>query len=242
MALVQSGLDWNWEATEASLVRALELSPGYVFAHQVYGSRLGYLGRLDEAVGQFRTARELDPLGVNPVREVSLGWVLARQGDHEQARRVWEADRELHAENPTTHLHLGNDYCETGMLTEGIASLKRALALSPDDARTIGDLAYCYARAGERDEALELARVLEQRSKRTYVSPLSLAIIHVGLGDHDTALAWLERAHDLHAVGLPVIATDSRYAPLRSDPRFASLVQRVGLAGAVERTRAPHTS
>ena len=62
-----------------------------------------------------------------------------------------------------------------------------------------------------------------------YVSPMNLALVHVGLGELDEAMAALERAYEDRAFLLILIGVDREYAPLHSDPRFADLLARIGL-------------
>jgi hypothetical protein len=70
---------------------------------------------------------------------------------------------------------------------------------------------------------------LLQRSAQQYVSPYSIALLYVGLDQKDEALQWLEKAYAERSVRLINIAVHPRFASLRSDPRFAALVQRIGL-------------
>jgi tetratricopeptide (TPR) repeat protein len=229
LSIVQAGYDWDWIGMERSLQRGLKLNPNYVFAHQIYAGRLAYLGRLDEALAHLLRAKRLDPLGVNPAREATLGWIYWIRGEFDRAVATWEDDIELEPTNPISWEQLGVAYCEAGQFEPGIAALERATALSPDDALITGDLAYCYARAARSEEALAMAADLERRAELTYVSPMGIAIIYLGLGDHDRAFAWLERAYELRALSLPYVVTDVRWHAIADDPRYASLVERIHL-------------
>jgi hypothetical protein len=92
-----------------------------------------------------------------------------------------------------------------------------------------GYLAYAYAASGQRGRALALARELEERSRREYISPVTVALAYTGLGDKDGAFRWLERAADLRDPGVLVLRVEPLFDPLRSDPRFTRLLTRVGL-------------
>jgi tetratricopeptide (TPR) repeat protein len=229
LAGVQSSYDWDWPGMERSLQRSLELNPNYVFAHQIYAGRLAFLGRLDEALAHAVRAKRLDPLGVNPARESTLGLIHWIRGDLERAVAAWESDLELEPADPISWEQLGVAYCEAGQFEAGIGALERATELSPGDALITGDLAYCYARAGRSEEARAMAADLERRAELTYVSPMSIAIIYLGLGDDDLAFAWLERAYELRALALPFLVTDARWYALADDPRYADLVERIRL-------------
>ena len=81
-----------------------------------------------------------------------------------------------------------------------------------------------------RAKRKKILKKLEVVSRQQYVSPVEMALVHVGLNNKETALAWLEKVYTVHDVELYGIARDRRAEPLRSDPRFQGLLQRVGLA------------
>jgi hypothetical protein len=83
--------------------------------------------------------------------------------------------------------------------------------------------------SGRRKKALNLMRELRELPEKKYVSLYGLALIEAGMGNKDKAFAWLDRAYQERAGTLPFVKVDPRLAPLRSDPRFLSLLSRVGL-------------
>jgi tetratricopeptide (TPR) repeat protein len=234
LGLVQSSF-WDWEASMRSLERGLELDPQYVFGHQALAGRLAYLGRYDEALEQALIAEQLDPLGVNPGRETTLGWIYWLRGEDEQAFAAFQADLELEPGDPITHEHVGVAHCEAGRFEPGIASLERAAELSPGDALITASLGHCYARAGRVDQARELLEDLERRAELSYISPMAIALIYVGLDDREAAFAWLERGVELRALSLGYIGTDVRWYPLADDPRYDDVVERMHLSPQRER-------
>jgi tetratricopeptide (TPR) repeat protein len=220
--------DWDWSAAERGLRKSLELNPGYVRGHQDYAELLAYQGRLDESMAQFRIAEQLDPFWVSSV-SLDRGSIHAQKGEPEEAMAVWGRALELAPDYYRTHLHIGNHLCETGAYQEGIASLERARALSPGDPHIVADIGYCHAISGQPETARKLLRELEAQSEIRYISQLAPALIHVGLGEKGEALDALERAYQTRALLLTSIGVDTRYQPLRSDPRFMDLLRRIGL-------------
>jgi tetratricopeptide (TPR) repeat protein len=93
----------------------------------------------------------------------------------------------------------------------------------------ISDLAYTYALAGRKQEAVGLVTQLKDMAKQKYVSPYDLAVAYVGLGDTDTAFSWLEKAYQERDEGLLLLKIDPVLDSIRSDPRFSDLLARAGL-------------
>ena len=219
--------DWDWSGAERELRKAIELNPGYVTGHRLYSELLAWTGRLEEATAEQQRAEELDPFWVSSVTQ-DLGRLYELRGEREKAMAEWERALGLAPNYYRTHQHLGNHYCQEGALEKAIASLERAQTLSPDDPHIVADLGYCYAISGKPAEARKLLRDLEEQSRRRYISPMTLALVHVGLAEHDAAFEWLEQAYEVKALMLTSIRMDTRYGMLSSDPRFDDLLRRIG--------------
>jgi Tfp pilus assembly protein PilF len=227
LGLVQM-YSWEWSEAERTYRHAIALNPGLVWAHSMYALELAYLGRVEESLAELRRARELDPLAVSPaILDMTL--MFESEDQHERARVQLKTAVELDPASAAAHQALGIYECNQGAPENGIASLEKAMALSPDDPLILADLGYCQATAGSRDEAQRLLGELEEWSGREYVDPVSLACLHVGLGEAEAAFALLERAYELRSHMLPKITLDARFDPLRSDPRFPDLLRRIGL-------------
>jgi Flp pilus assembly protein TadD len=110
--------------------------------------------------------------------------------------------------------------------------LQQALKLSGDETSFKAELANAYAVAGKTEEAQSILHELTALAAHQYVSPYNFALIYTGLGDKNNAFQWLEKAYDERSVRLINIAVHPRFASLRSDPRFADLVRRIGLPAA----------
>jgi TolB-like protein/DNA-binding winged helix-turn-helix (wHTH) protein/Tfp pilus assembly protein PilF len=227
LAIVHLLYDWDLAASEKEFRRALELDPEYTAAHHWYSHCLVALGRNDESLAESKRALELEPL--NLVVGVHLGWhyLYARQYDQaiEQFRKTLELDPAF----PQAERYAAWAYLQKGMRQEAITSLRAALRQLGRDPEVEGELGHVLGVAGRRAEALSMLEGLRQLLSTRYVSPYSVALVHGGLGDRDQALAWLEKAYVERSDYMVYLNREPMLDGLRSDPRFAALVRRVGL-------------
>jgi serine/threonine-protein kinase len=226
LAFVKVQYDWDWAGAEKEYRRALELNPNYATAHQWYSEYLTALGRHDEALAEIKRARELDPL--SPIIHAVLGRALyfARRYDESaaQCRQTLAMDSEFGA----AYLFLGRARVMEGKYDDGLAALQEARRLLGGTSIE-AEIAHAYASAGRKEEARQALERLKEAAKTRYVSAGRLALVHVALGENDQAFALLEEAYRERSDSLVVIKVEPRLDPLRPDPRFASLMKRVGL-------------
>jgi Flp pilus assembly protein TadD len=90
-------------------------------------------------------------------------------------------------------------------------------------------LGLMYGLAGRKGEATQVLNELLELNERRYVTPAALAYVYVGLGDKDRAFVWLEQAYQERSNYIAYLKVNPIVDSLRSDPRFADLVRRVGL-------------
>ena len=219
--------DWNLAESNREFQRAIELNPNYATAHQWYGNgNLRVMGRFDEAIAEMKRAQELDPLSLVINSDVGVTYISARQYGQaiEQLRKTTEMDQGFYY----AHWNLGIAYEMKGSLQEALAEYQKARQLT-DDPRTLALLGHGLAVSGKRVEALRMLDQLKEMAKQRYVPAYSFTIVYVGLGEKDQALQWLEREYQDRAVELLSLKVDPLLDSLRSDPRFADLVRRMGL-------------
>src|SRR6266705_854092 len=220
--------DLNFAEANREFRRAIELNPNYATAHQWYGETgLVQLGQFDEAIGDVKRALELDPLSI--VINADVGTILtnARRYDQaiEQLRKTVEMDPGFYY----AHWTLGDALELKGRNEEAIAEYKKAIALN-DDPLPPALLGHLYAKIGRKNEALAILKQLRElrESKQRYVSPFNLALIHIGLGQKDQAIQLLEETYeDRDGYNIAFIKVEPMLDPLRGDPRFEALVQKV---------------
>jgi TolB-like protein/DNA-binding winged helix-turn-helix (wHTH) protein/tetratricopeptide (TPR) repeat protein len=226
LALITQNHDWNWEESEREFKLAMASDPTDPTAHFWYSNGLLAQGRFDEAFREMAIARRLDPMSL-PIR-ISEGseFYLARRYD--DALGACDRILEIEPNYAPAYLYRGLSYVQKGKWKEAVADLENAKRLddSPLSAAMLGE---AYALAGDKVRARQILGEIQVRAKREHVSPLYPAIVHTGLGEKDLAFSELDGAVAERATNVLGIKIAAVYDPLRSDPRFADLIRRVGL-------------
>jgi TolB-like protein len=216
--------DWDWQTAAAEFRRALELNPNSATNHEKYAFYLVRTGHPSEAVAQIERSVALDPVSGSTLHAEGFIYYFARQYD--RALAVMRTARELNI-NPADWSFLAGDvYCEMGKYPESIA----AFIKSGDDPYSLGHLGNAYARAGQKSAAMQSIARLKEDVQKDGVGRYEIALVYAGLGDKKDAFQWLDDAYRSHDVGLVYLKVDPCLDPLRTDPRFDSLLRRVGLA------------
>jgi serine/threonine protein kinase/tetratricopeptide (TPR) repeat protein len=224
LAGVLTSYFWYWERAENEFIRAIELNPSYATARIWYAEHLWSIGRHDVSVQQARLALELDPL--SPMISTSLGVALHFAREYDQAIQQYQQTLVANPNFQRAIYWLGLSYLKKEMFPEAIEQFQRVLRLSGDSVDKAA-LGYALAQAGQRNEAEEVLRQLEELSTQRYVSPVDMAMIHIGLEDNERAIEDLERAYEEHADRMSWIKVNPVFDPLRSDLRFQSILQRM---------------
>jgi serine/threonine-protein kinase len=229
MALVSVLHDWGWNRAIAEFDRALAINPNFVPSHYWKGLFLHLFVRrnAEEALRETRRAVELDPIAALPA--YALGLVYIGTGRHEDALRV--AERMLAREPSHAILYrvLGVARLCLGQYDEATAALERGAALSMRHPWFVGELGATCAAKGDLAEARRLQEELLARSHTTYISPMSLAVIPIALGDTETALRYFEMAFEQRDALLIAATTWPTVAPLGREPRVVRLFQEMGV-------------
>jgi serine/threonine-protein kinase len=217
----------DWVGAEQEFRRAIELNPNYATAHYWYALYLSFSGRHAEAAVEIRKAQQADPLSLIIQAMAGVAFLLARQYD--QAAEQFLKTLDLDPNFAYAHEGLGYVHIRNGRFQAAIEEFQKAVALFGNAPRLISDLGYGHARAGNKLEAQKRIEELKELRKRRFVDPGEIAFIYVGLGDNDQAFAWLNRAYEEGSTSLVRLKVSPSYDTLRSDPRFADLMRRVGI-------------
>jgi eukaryotic-like serine/threonine-protein kinase len=218
---------WRWAEAEEEFRRALSLNPNYPTAHHWYAYYFYVKRQFDDAMREIKRAHELDPL--SPVISENVAFVYLVKNDLNSAVEQCQRTIELDPGFADAHYILGFAYLKQGRNEEATAEFQKAVELSGRAGTYLSNLGYCYAVTGRRTEALAILKELEEKHTRGESSGLFLAGVYAGLGDKDQAFAWLERDFQQRSGQLPTIAFRLHFENLRSDPRYADLVRRMGL-------------
>ena len=217
----------EWSGVLDEFERAIELNPGDANTHHWHALALAAAGRSSEAIAEMKLAQELDPRSL--IINANLSWAYYLAGKEDEAIAQAQRTVAMDSSFAVAHGNLGQAYLAKGDSEKALDELKQALKLSGGETSFKAELGNAYAVAGKTAEAQAILRELTTLAAHQYVSPYSIALIYTGLGDKDNAFQWLEKAYDERSVRLINIAVHPRFASLRSDPRFADLLRRIGL-------------
>jgi eukaryotic-like serine/threonine-protein kinase len=227
LGLATYSMNWDMAGAEKLFQRAMQLDPHNGNAPHWYGEVLSIMGRNDEAIASEAKAIQLDPVSL-----VYNTWV---------GRRYYFARRYAEAEGPEKHalemdpnftpalLQLGFIAVQLKKYDEAIAAFQKAVEVSGGKKLYVAGLAYANAAAGRKADALKILRELEMESGKEYVPAVMIAYAYGAIGDKDKAFQWLNRAFDDRSNWMVYLNIDPALDPLRTDPRLAQLIQRVGL-------------
>jgi serine/threonine-protein kinase len=236
LGLVLAAHEWQWSAAERAFREAIALNPQYPPAFQGLASVcLTPRGDIDGAVAAMQTALALDPL--SPVMRTTLSSVLLYAGRAleaiDAARQVLELDPHF----APAYFFLAQAAVDAGQTDVALSAAERAVALSGSSSESLAVLALVSAETGDATRARTTRADLEERASSRYVSPTHLALAALATGESERAVDYLEEAATVRAPDVIWTPVRPGFAPLRGQPRFEALVQRLGLAGAGSSTR-----
>lgn len=220
--------DWNLAAAEKEFERSIQLNPNYATAHHWYALDLAAMGRFPEALYEIHTAQKLDPLSL--IIGTNVGWIEYLARDYSGAVRDLRRVLELDPNFARARTRLGMVEMATGDYAAAVQDLTQALALSgTEDPWVEGLLGDAEARAGNVAGAERMLAQLGKRSAKEYVPPISRALVLLGLGRKQQAMAELERSAEDHSTALVYARVDPSLDSVRGDPAFPALLAGIKL-------------
>ena len=225
-ALVRSFWDWRWEEAEVDYQAAIRLNPGDAVARQRHAILLSRLARHEEALEEIESARRMDPLSPTINHSAGVLLFMARRIDEAVAR--FEKNIRTDPNRYRPYRYLGRCHLIRGEHDRALEALRQAADLSGDNSFMIAEMVYGLGLAGRTEEARE--KLGEIDAGGGYVSPSSWAVAYLGLGDYPQALAWLERAVNERSSLIVWMKVEPMFDPVRRDPKFQALLERMRLA------------
>lgn len=228
LALIRSHYHREWEEAELLYRRAIELNPGYATAHHWLGvDCYAILGQFDDAIVELAIAQRLDPLS-GIIRE-GRPYISLLKREYQKAideyREIIEFDPSFYK----GYTALGRAYAQVGRYQEALSMLEKGRSLAGDIPNILSAMGQVHGLAGEHQRAREMLAELAALGKTRYVPSTSFALVHLGLGEKEQALQWLEKACEQHDLPLSAIKVHPIWDPLRPEPRFRKLLNRMRL-------------
>jgi TolB-like protein/DNA-binding winged helix-turn-helix (wHTH) protein/Flp pilus assembly protein TadD len=216
---------WDWETAETEYKLAIKLNPGYATAHLWYAWHLISMGRNSEGLFELRKAESLDPLSLIISADMADALCIAHLFDEavQQSKKTLQMDPHF----AIGHYELGQAFEQKHMHDQAIAEFQKAIEISGHSGVFDSNLAYVYAVLGRKEEAIKIAKDLEAQHDQNPSAEANIALIYLGLGDHDQAMIWLNKGYE--ARFNPSILLRPAFDPLRSDAQFKDLLRRIGL-------------
>jgi serine/threonine protein kinase/Tfp pilus assembly protein PilF len=230
LADLKFAYDWDWVGAGEAYSKALDLNGSSLYARLQYSRYLMAMRRFEQALVEAERAENLDPSSIDAAQVKGL--VLYYKRDYQGALDALNHAVTLGVDRPGTHLLLSRVHAARGAFEDAIAETKLALSLSKNEIPGWrAHLVMLTAMAGDQSAATDgLATLIAELEKSSIrLAPEHLGYVHLALGNRSQALTFLEEAVDTRDPDIVFIAVDPRLDPLRSEPRFQQLIQKLGL-------------
>lgn len=226
LGLIKVYYDHDWAGAESEFRKAIKLNPGLSSAQQRLGSYFTFMGRFEESIRRYELALELDPFDLQINMNLATTYYL--KGEYDRAINHLKQTSELEPNYMPVRFVLGWIYIQQNRLDEAIEEFQSIYKLDNEAYLALGFMGYAHALAGHREEAETVLNVLKEISERKYVSPYSMLAIHLALGPQERVFELLEQLYLERNDWLVWLNVSPELKILRNDPRFKSLLERVG--------------
>ena len=225
LAMVTFEFDWKWEEADRAFGRAIELNPNYATGHQWYAEYLSAMGRFEDALREIDIALELDPMSliVNHVK----GQVFYLADRYDEAVASFHRVLEMEPDFLFSRILLVETLTVAGRGEELVVEFEKMAEPFGIDPELTPRLRPAFEADGIPGVYGWWLEALEEMSKEEFVHPLYMAAAHAWIGNHDEAIAIFEEAYALREVTMAYTKVYPLFDPLRSDPRFQDLIDRM---------------
>lgn len=197
LAAVRLDYDWDVDGAQRELRRALDLNPGYAWAHHWYAHSLEAQGRIEEALAEMRVALGLDPISI--AINWDVGNELVALHRYEEAERHLKTAAELFPNNPVIGFIRAEAFYDRGDIASGhrvIEAMKQANSDLARETFYVAFLGYSAAFEGRRSEAEEILNRLEKARSTEYVEPFGAIQLAAALKDREKRAVWMKRLEE----------------------------------------------
>lgn len=219
--------EWDWAAAEQEFRASIARNPNYEIGYDWYGYYLTAMRRYEEARIILKKAEELDPLSV-PI-STDMGFSSYYGGNYDQAISQLKESLKKNPKFALAHLWLGRSYEAKNMYQEAIFEYKKALETTSDWPVALAAIGHVYGESGNKKSAQQILDTLASVSSKRFVTAYGVALVYAGFGKKEQAFAWLNKAFVERSNWLVWLKSDPRWATIKSDKRYAEMVNKVGL-------------
>ena len=219
--------EWDWTGAYTEFRIGLELNPNYATGHHWYAEWLQYMGRHEEAIREISIAVELDPVSQTIVKDQGMIYYYSRHYD--LAIEKATMSKALDPDFLNVYRLLSLCYQAKGMFDKAIEQHHLWAQRMRNEVKSNVALAQIYAASGRKEEALDLISAMTTGDILTGNDFRGMSLVYASLGDADTAFEWMEKSVAKHEESLVSMGVDPKFDPIRSDPRFAVILAKLGL-------------
>ena len=228
LGLMKVNHEWDWVSAEREFKQAIELNPNYPTTHHWYSICLRQQGKFEASLAEIKRAQELDPLSL--IINLNVGDILSSMSRYDQAIEQYKKIIDLDPNFPGVHRNLGMMYVVQSKFEEAIIELQKTREIvGANNPYALDALGYVYAKAGKKEESDKILNHLFEFSKQGHTMSVQIATVYAGLGDYNKAFEWLEKGYEEQANNLGYLKVARVWDDLRSDPRYAALLKKMGL-------------
>jgi TolB-like protein/Tfp pilus assembly protein PilF len=217
---------WDFPAAARELRTAVDLNPSNPISHEVYGYYYATVGDLENALREHQTTLRLNPVSL--IGNTNVGDIYFFQRRYDDAIGQYRKTLELDPNFAVARAQLGSALLQERRFAEAVSELETASKLEPQP-WIRASLGAALAFASKGDDAKRILAELQTESAKRYVSPISIAIIYIGLRRPDQALDWVEKGLEVRDARVVCLPLDAVYDSLRSHPRFQAVLRRAAL-------------
>ncbi len=217
----------QWAQAGEELREAVSRNRNSGTAHVIYGWYLTFIGKFPDGIREMDEAEALEPTSFTVSYTKGIVYFFARQYD--RAIQQYQETLKIYPGNPALYYSLGEAYLQKNMCAEASEAYARAED-SDGHAANAGTFRKAFAATGCRGVLQTLLKVQSSASSDSYATRndvVGAACAASLLGDKELAFRYLEQAYGNRRV--VAVKVQPQFDNLRSDPRFADLLRRIGL-------------